>query len=233
MSQLFKNNTYFSILFFIALLIDIVVKVIDETSFFRFITKPIVMILLLCYYYINQREHKKRSFYIMLTALSLFLIGDVFLILYKNQVLYIIGIFMFILAKLSLVLRFSNRKDFEIRELVPFLIFCFIYMFGLLSVTYDNLGAYFLPVLIYLFICMITLLFAILRRGVVNKLSFLLVLFGVFFSGISESIAILQSFYNPDIPYHKILVMLFYGLGQYFIVKGIVYETNLKLVKYI
>ena len=65
-----------------------------------------------------------------------------------------------------------------------------------------------------------------LRKGEVNELSFWLVIFGVFFSMIADSINILKIFYDPLIAYNKITVMFFYCLSQYMIILGVLQENR-------
>lgn len=229
MPILFKNIYIFSVLFFTLLVIDIYIKLNFESFPLRYISKSLLMILIIAFYIINNQESSKMKFRFMLSALAFFFIGDIFMILYESQLIYIIGIFCFILGKTFYVFRFSNQRDFNLLRLLPFLVMCFIYMSVLLSLTYDNLKAFFYPVLIYLFIAMIVILFALLRKNEVSAKSYYLVLVGVFFSALSDSITVLQTFYNENIAYHSITIMLFYGLSQYFIVRGIVTETNDKL----
>ena len=74
---------------------------------------------------------------------------------------------------------------------------------------------------------MLIFLFAYLRYDVVNSLSFYLVFAGVVCSVFSDSISVLQSFYNQNFGLNQYSVMLFYGLFQYLVVLGIIKETVL------
>ena len=226
MSVFFKNLYVFSTLFFIALFVDIGVKLYAQTIPYRFISKSLIVIFLLVYYLLNNREILKRKFRFMIIALLFFLIGDMLLILFEIQLVYIAGICCFIFGKAFYVFRFSNQRDFKLMRLLPFLILCFLYMLGILTLSYDNLGVFFYPVLVYLFIAMIVVLFVLLRKGAVPHKSYYLVLLGVFFSVLSDSISVLQTFYLESLAYHTISIMLFYGLSQYFIVIEVVMETK-------
>lgn len=162
----------------------------------------------------------------VVAALGCFIIGDLFLIKMESKPLFILGVFFFAIAKVLYSVRFSNQSDFKIYQLLPFLLFCFAYMCSVMLLVYDNLGDYFLPTLVYLFIVMIVAQFAYLRRYEVNKTSYWLVLIGIMFSMFSDSITLLKEFYNHNIAYHQITIMLFYGLSQYFIVVGIIKEKK-------
>lgn len=226
MTGILKNTFYFTILFFSILTIDIVVKLNFEAFPYRFVSKALVMSSLIVFYLINQNEPIKKRFQFMSLALSCFLLGDFFLILYENTTLYIIGMLCFILGKLFYVFRFSNQKDFNMIRLIPFLALCFIYMFVLMKLVYSNLSVFFIPVMIYIFSSLLVALFAFLRKVAVSYKSYVLVIIGVFFAVLSDSIGVLQSFYNENLAYHEITIMLFYGLSQYFIVVGIIEENK-------
>lgn len=194
--------------------------------FYRFVTKPLVIISLMIYYLLNHKERLVKRKIFMTLALLSFLFGDIFLLLYENFVFYIIGIVFFVAGKFLYALRFSNQQDFKLYLLVPFLLITFLYMVFLMDLVYDKLGNFFIPVMIYLFACLIILLFAFLRKNEVKLMSYILVLIGILFFAASDTIVVLQQFYNPNILYHKITTMLFYGLAQYFIVLGVVREFN-------
>lgn len=231
MTSIFKNTSYFTILFLSILTIDIVVKLYFEVFPYRFVSKAQVISSLLVFYLINQHELTKKRFLFMSLALSCFFLGDFFLILYKNTALYIIGMLCFIFGKLFYVFRFSNQKDFNMIRLFPFLALCFIYMFILMKLVYSNLSVFFIPVLIYLFSSLLVALFAFLRKDAVSYKSYVLVIIGIFFAVLSDSIGVLQSFYNENLAYHEITIMLFYGLSQYFIVVGIVEENKVLIIQ--
>ena len=162
----------------------------------------------------------------MVSALLFFLIGDIFFILYEIELYYIIGIFSFAIGKLFYVFRFSNQRDFKFKKIFPVIFFCFSLMMIILYLINDNLNNYFFPILVYFFVATMFVVFASLRKGLVNNRSFYLVLIGVFLSLSADSIAALSSFYSSTIPYQAVAVMLFYGVSQFFIVQGIIKETN-------
>ena len=185
-----------------------------------------VMTTLIVFFLFNNTEQNKRRFYLICIGFCCFLLGDILLILFKIQSLYITGLFSFIAGKLFYAFHFSNQRDFKLRRLIPFLLICFIYMVVILNLIYNNLGMFFFPTLIYLFASMVLALFAYLRKDDVNYTSYILVLLGVLTFVICDTIGVLQSFYDENLPYHEITVMLFYGISQYLIVLGIVKEYN-------
>lgn len=228
MSKIFSNTLIFTLLYFAVLLLDILVKISVVEFLSRYIIKPLIVILLIVFYLINFKDKRDNNFYYIMIALGAFLIGDIVLIDTYSGFMYIIGMLLFTIGKLFYAMRFSNTRDFKISRLVPFLIVCFGYTLWIMNLIYDNLGDFFIPTLIYLFITILLLLLSFLRKNDVNDLSYYLVFVGVLFSVVYDSITAISSFYNPDLPYQEITIMLFYGISQYFIVLGIVKEVKVE-----
>jgi uncharacterized membrane protein YhhN len=90
---------------------------------------------------------------------------------------------------------------------------------------YDHLDDFFIPVIIYIFACLVMSLFAYMRLGAENKASFYLVFAGVLCSIISDTFGVLGSFYFGITTSSKIGVMLFYAVSQLLIVIGLTKET--------
>lgn len=223
MVSFFKNRLYVTILFFLILGIDIYVKVFLDPLPTRYFTKSILIIILMSYFLLNQKEtHCNNKYFVF--GLLFFWVGDLLLLLYEDNFYYITGLIFFALGKLFYAKRFSHQNDFKISSLLPFLLVVFIYMVVIMMFVYDNLGDFFLPTIVYLFIVTCMMLFVYLRKDSVDKISYYLLMLAVFCSAISDTVGVLQTFYNPDIPYHEVMVMLFYGLFQYFVVFGLVLE---------
>ncbi|WP_452599894.1 lysoplasmalogenase family protein [Pontimicrobium sp. MEBiC01747] len=226
MSMLFKNFWCFSVLYIVLLIIDSYIKVNMEAFPYRYITKTLLIFSLIVFFIVNEKKEKLTKVSIVILALLSFTIGDVFLINSESSVMFVIGSVFFALGKILYAIRFSNKEDFNILKLIPFLLFCFVYMCSLMMLVYNNLGDYFIFLLMYLFIVMILAQFAYLRKNEVNKISYWLVLVGVILSMFSDSLTILKQFYDNSIAYNHITIMLFYGMSQYFIVLGIVKERK-------
>lgn len=206
-------------------ILDTYVKVELTPTPIRYITKSSLIGLLLFFYLHNEQEDEKKKMYLVVTAICCFIVGDFFMINGESKSFLVTGVFFFAIAKVLYSIRFLNKKDFNILKLIPFLLFCFTYMTSVMLLVYNNLGSYFLPVLVYLFIVMLTAQFAYLRKGEVNNSSYWLVLIGVILSMFSDSINILKEYYDPNIAYNNYTIMFFYGASQYFIVTGLVREN--------
>lgn len=193
---------------------------------YRFISKTSLIFSLVLFFIVNEKKENLTKVSLVVLALLSFIIGDGFLINAQSSLMFIIGCVFFALGKILYAIRFSNKQDFNIFKLIPFLLFCFVYMCSLMMFIYNNLGNYFIFLLMYLFIVMILAQFAYLRKSEVNKISYWLVLIGVIFYMFSDSLTILMKFYDSNIGYNRITIMLFYALSQYFIVIGIVKENK-------
>jgi len=209
----------------ITLIVDGYIKVFYPLSIYRYFSKSLLLIVLLYYFILNNKASSKKNNKLIIYALIAFLIGDALITAGNYSRLYLIyGVVCFAIGKIFYGIRFSNKKDFNILKLVPFLLFCFTYMCFVMMIVYHSLGSYFIPVLLYLFIVMLTAQFAYLRQYEVNKSSYVLVLIGVIFSMFSDSITILKEFYDSSIAYNQYTIMLFYAFSQYFIIVGITKE---------
>lgn len=226
MDLLFKKSKTFAVVFFAILLLDIIVKHTLPAFPYRYFSKPLVVLLLLAFYIINTQEKFKFRRILVVCALLLFLAGDLSLIKGNfDNIFLIIGISFFVLGKAFYCFRFLHSKEFKIRRLLPFFVICFLLVITLLFLIFDNLGEMMIPVLIYFFIALMMLLLAYLRKDVVNKTSYKLVLLGAVISIFSDSVTAIKEFYI-DIPYQEIMIMLFYGISQYLIITGLVIEKN-------
>ncbi|WGD34926.1 lysoplasmalogenase [Olleya sp. YS] len=227
MKSIFKNLTYFTLFYFFLFAVDAYVKVFFLHSLLRYITKGALIIALLYYFILNNNDTSQRNIRLIVLAICSFLIGDELIIAGNiNRYFFVLGVIFFGIGKILYSIRFSHKKDFNTLKLLPFLLFCFSYMSVVMMIIYDNLNSYFIPVLIYLFIVMLTAQFAFLRRSEVNNISYFLVLIGVVFSMFSDSITLLKEFYSETIAYNQYTIMLFYALSQYFIVIGLVKERK-------
>jgi len=226
MIRLFKNKTYFFVLFTIILLIDIMVKIYLENFPYRYISKPFVVSLLIAFYLIHNQETNRTKFLFVLLGLISFLVGDVFVINHTIQVFFIASMLLFSLGKLLYCLKFSNVKEFNVNRLIPFLLFCFIFIVLIFRLIYENLGDYFIPVLIYLFISLLLALFSFLRKNATNLKSYRIVFVGILFFLVSETVMVIKTFYH-EIIFQDFIVMFTYGFAQYFIITGLLLEYKI------
>ncbi|WP_233783213.1 lysoplasmalogenase family protein [Flavivirga eckloniae] len=223
MLDILRNERKVSVLFFIILTIDILVKLNLDPFPYRYVSKPPLVILLFLYYYYNNKEKRKRKKLWVYLALCCFLLGDIFIINHTNIMFLSISLVLFAIAKVFLSLRLSHVSDFSVVRLIPFSIILFAYTVFIISLLFNSLGNFFVPALISFFISLVLIQFAYLRREVVDKFSYVSVFIGIIFYKFSEGMMAIKTF-KMDLPMQDILIMLLYGISVYLIFFGIVKE---------
>lgn len=225
MKFIFKKWKLFSIIFIGILFADIAFSNIDYLLKYRYISKLLITITLYIHFHYNSAGLLRRARVLITLALLFSFIADFFIITDSNLLFLAIGMFMFILAKISYAIVFSYKAKFDIDRLLPFLALILLYCLLIMFFLYDGLGTLFIPVVFYTFASIVVVKMAYLRYKRVTNRSYYLVLIGSVFFLISESILSLNNFYKP-ISHSGITIMLFYGLSQLFTIKGIIEQNN-------
>ncbi|WP_026753547.1 lysoplasmalogenase family protein [Sediminibacter sp. Hel_I_10] len=223
MQRIFNNILKFSICYFSIVMIDLVFMTFSELEILRLVTKPALMLLLIFFYTLNDNESTSNNFVFTILALSFFLLANVMTYFKTEPIVLVAGSIFFILGKVCYVCRFSNNRDFNILQFLPFLAFYLLYMFSILNLTLDNLGSSLIPVLLFLFVTLLLVQFAFLRKEEVSKSSYILVMIGVFSFLLADTLSILGSFYKYWF-YERFITMFVYASAQYMIIMGLVKE---------
>lgn len=227
--SIFINKIIFTIVFFIILLIDVYFKMDTSLIHYRYLSKPFVLLSLIAFYYVNVKNENKKIERNVLWALFFFLLGDIMILNYLNAFFLLLSILFFTIGKVFFSLKFKNKEDFEFTRLFPFSIITYIFITVIISIVYKNLREFLIPGLITLFVSLLMLNLAYLRKGKFSNSSYLYVLFGcmlfVFLEGINAI-----SVFNGNLPFPTFLVMFFYGTAIYLIVFGIVKEKKMKRI---
>lgn len=227
--SIFINNIRFAIFFFVILLMDVYVKIYYNNLNNRFLTKPLVLISLIIYYYFNKKHKNQKLEQNVLLALFFFLLGDIMILNYLDSFFLTLSIVFFGLGKVFFCLKFKSKEDFEFSRLLPFSLIIYIFITFIISVVYKNLEAFLIPGLITLFISLLMLNLAYLRKDKFSKASYLYVLFGCIIFVLVESFNAIYTF-NKHLPFPNFLITLFYGISMYLIVVGIVKERRIMVL---
>ncbi len=223
MILLFKKKKLFFLLFLIILFTDIVFHNIDGFNEYRYVSKLLIPISLMVFFYYNSYNFIIKERLLIIIALLFSSFGDFILISDPGTLLFSIGISMYMISKIVYSLVFSFRAKFDIDRLLPFLTITLLYCLVIIYFVYSGKG---IPILfMYILVSLIMLKVAYLRFKVVIRKSYLLVLLGCVFFIISESIIGLDKFYAP-ILYESIFGMLFYGLAQFLIINGLIFQNK-------
>lgn len=225
MERFFNNILLFSVCYFAVLVLDLSFMIFSQMGFLRLVTKPALIILLIGFYASNDDESSSSDFVFTIMALGFFMLANIMTYFKTEYMVIMAASICFILGKVFYICRFSNQRDFNVVQFLPFLAFYLIYMFVVLNLTIDNLGSSLIPILIFLFITLLTVQFAFLRKGAASKSSYQLVLFGIFFLLTADTLSVLSGFYKYW-PQERYITMIIYGFAQYLIIMGLVCEKR-------
>ncbi|TXE20023.1 hypothetical protein ES692_01825 [Psychroserpens burtonensis] len=225
MKRFFNSTLKFSLVYFSLLLLDLFLIVWGRNELWRLVTMPVMALLLIVFYIYNDKSARPWKFTFMVIALSWFLFANI-AVLFRNEaiMLILVSVF-FILGNIFYILRFANNRDFDFIRLLPILALYLIYMFVILQLTLDNLGDLLIPIFIFLFVTLLTIQFALLRKSAVTKNSYYVVIIGMVFLLMSHTSAVLSVFYKT-FDNQDVLTMLLYSIAQYLIVIGVVNEKK-------
>lgn len=220
-----RGSFAFSTVFIIILGVDIYFNNTPQLSNFRLITKPALTLLLFILFYKNKQLKTGKEQLLLTMAFILMGIGDIFLL--ENLPFYSlpVGLVTFLGVNLIYAWLFYQTAHFSLIKSLPYIFFVFLYCFAIFYLIYDNLGAYFAPTMVYVLILLNMAQAAYLRYSLVNSTSYYLILFGALLFLLSQSIVALNNFYK-EVPYKNILIMLFYGVSQLFIILGLLSEKR-------
>ncbi len=219
-------NKRFTIVFFTILLIDIICSNVDSFHIFRTLSKPGITASLMAFFYIESDHIERKTRNFTLYTLAFLMMGDIAFLEFEDPLFFLIGFGIFGLANFCYFMVFRTKMTFDLDRVIPFMVVTLFYVLTILYFMYEGLGKLFLPVLIYMALVLNMIQAAYLRNKKANKRSFVLVFLGSVLFVLSESMIGLSKFYQP-LPYEDVFIMLFYGLGHFFIIQGILAEDPL------
>jgi len=198
------------LLLFVVFILDQVIIGFELSSDFRFFTKPLLLPILIIYYSFSVTQKN----WLFIAGLVLSFFGDLFLMFSGG---FIAGLSSFLIAHILYILTFNKLFRNKNLLLIPFIL---IFIIGLCTFLYPNLGAMKIPVFLYA-ITIGTMLYI----AVGTNLKWLIIGAGLFV--LSDSILAINIFYQKSL-WGNLAVMLTYVLAQYFLVKGMI-KTELNL----
>lgn len=212
--------------FGITLVLELIFLSNPDWTYFRAVTKPLLLSLLLFYFLLNRSETKTRL--LISLALVFSLLGDILLLFTgRSENYFISGLVAFLVAHIFYIIQFSRDRNKDLNILKPLVL---LLIFGGLFFYFlkDNLGGMLLPVSVYMIIIITMVLFAFLRKGSISVSSFNYVFAGAILFLISDGILATDKFHS-SIALSAPLIMGTYGLAQLCIVLGILKEEKTKL----
>lgn len=220
------KQTYWVILFLIVLLANILGSVFNNTLL-QNISKPLLMPLLMGWFLFSGiRSITNRKW--ILAALFFSWLGDVLLMFQeKDALFFMLGLAAFLIAHIFYIIFFFEINRKEKSKLNLFIIIAVVaYYIGLLTILFPTLGEMKIPVIVYGLVISIMLLSALHLPITKNREASIGLMMGAVLFVISDSVLAINKFYRP-FEYSGVLIMLTYGLAQWFIVNGaILYLRN-------
>lgn len=220
------KQTYWVILFLIVLLANILGSVFNNTLL-QNISKPLLMPLLMGWFLFSGiRNITNRKW--ILAALFFSWLGDVLLMFQeKDALFFMLGLAAFLIAHIFYIIFFFEINRKEKSKLNLFIIIAVVaYYIGLLTILFPTLGEMKIPVIVYGLVISIMLLSALHLPITKNREASIGLMMGAVLFVISDSVLAINKFYRP-FEYSGVLIMLTYGLAQWFIVNGaILYLRN-------
>ncbi|MHA7843474.1 MAG: lysoplasmalogenase family protein [Winogradskyella sp.] len=219
------------VLITVFVLINIALKYDGVSIFYRYFIKAIIPLLILHYFFKNIQNYKKQKSLLVVFGILSFFVGDLFFLDRYSIFSFNMAIGLLICAKICFIICFLNHEDFKFKHIIPFLIFCSVYMLFLLTAIFNNIkDIYFVQTLVYLFFTLMFGLFTYLRYKVVSRVSFNLVLIGFLLMLVVDGLTALNMFsssfrYNM---FSSSVIALAFNLSQFFIVVGLLKENTEK-----
>ncbi|MEP1034598.1 lysoplasmalogenase [Ekhidna sp.] len=197
---------------------NLIAKVIPSEEL-NLYTKPLLMPLLMIYVYKSSLGKTTARILLLCIALLFSWLGDVVLMYQSNEIYFMAGIGLFLIAQVTyvIVLKKSMYQNpaFDLVKVLPFLIFAGVLFYILLPA-----GDFTIPIVIYGSVIMVMAATSRLRDGNTSHESYRLALIGSIFFLASDSILAFNSFHTA-IPYAGVLIMSTYCAAQLLLVLGI------------
>jgi uncharacterized membrane protein YhhN len=228
--MLTKTEKYFSLVFFLIVIAELICDSYEGLTQFHYFTKPAIVIALLIFFWKQSRELNKSLRNSVVIALIFSVLGDILLLFVDvNPNYFMLGLVAFLLAHLMYVLAFLKHRN-KTKKPFVFIVFLLVFASGLFYFLKDDLNAMLIPVIVYMAVILTMATTAFLRQGCVSTLSYNLVCIGALIFMLSDSILALNKFYQP-LPLSNISIMTTYALAHYFIVIGILNHNTTTLFR--
>ena len=216
----------FSKIYFVILLLHLVAIDVGEDDRLIYLSKPLLLFSLMAFFW-HHTPQPNRAEKLFFGGLFFSWIGDI-LLMYseKAEIYFMLGLGAFLIAQVNYVLAFLNeaRGKNGLVKTKPWLALP-VLAYGAWFVwkLYPGLGDLLIPVVVYATVLMFMLIAAINRGGAVLPRSASLVIIGALFFVASDSVLAYGKFIEA-FSYHRLVVMSTYGVAQFALTWGMVYQ---------
>ena len=211
-------NLWFSLVFLLIFALNIVVLIMDLTTWYWY-TKPMIILSLLGFFLLrNSFRH------IIILGMITALLGDIFL-LFDGDLFFILGLGSFLITQIIYAKAFlDQRSSLKITGSIALVMgVASIYAIGIFLIILPNLGALQVPVVIYILSILAMFATSLVRVQSLMQ-SYWMVIFGAICFLASDSLLALDLF-TDYFENASVGVMSTYMIAQYFIITG--YDLSL------
>ena len=223
-------NKTFNFFFILIVIADLIALQFLDMPEVRYFTKPAIVGSLIVLI-LGKRFDKKRLKNFILLAL-LFSVGGDLLLLFtdRGDIFFQLGLLGFLLAHASYILAYVHRGYFDNAKVAWVGLLLVVYAVLVYLYIADGLGDQQPYVIAYMFILILLVLVALLRKSYVSRRSYLWVLAGAMLFMLSDSLLAVNTF-KTAIPYAGIAIMLTYAMAQWFLVHGAIEQDATESLK--
>jgi len=221
-----KKN-YWITLFLVVLTADIAGIQLQNEAI-QYVCKPLLMIILAAFFLSQTKSRVRGLKKWILAALFFSWAGDVLLMFQESKSLFfLLGLSAFLIAHVFYIVFFHNiRVQENIKSNPLLLLLVVVYYAGLMTLLSPYLGTMKLPVRIYGIVISFMFMLAMHMLFINNKTAGRWMITGAMLFVMSDSILAINKFYQP-FEAAGIIIMLTYGLAQFFIVMGAIHYIRL------
>jgi uncharacterized membrane protein YhhN len=215
------------ILLFAIILIGEIIGIQLQNELLQSVFKPLIIPVIIGYLDSQARSITKGLSKWILFALLFSLLGDILLMFQeKNSIFFLLGLSAFLLAHIFYIVFFHHVRVRENVKSNPWLlVIVVVYYAALISWLSPFLGSMKIPVRIYGVIISIMFMLAMHMLYIKNKITGKWMMAGAFLFVVSDSLLAINKFYQP-FEAAGVLIMLTYGVAQFFIVEGAIRYLN-------
>ena len=214
------KKKYWIFLFAVILIGDLVGIQLNNNLVQSFL-KPLIIITLIGYFDSQLNSITKGLAKWVLFALLFSLLGDVLLMFQeKKSIFFLLGLSAFLLAHIFYIIFFHKVRVKENVKSNPWLLVAVVIYYALLiNLLSPYLFDMKIPVLVYGIVISFMFMLAMHMLFIKNKAAGQWMMVGALLFVMSDSILAINKFYQP-FEAAGVLIMLTYGLAQFFIVQG-------------
>jgi uncharacterized membrane protein YhhN len=206
---------------FIGLLATNLIGIQLKNELLQYISKPLLIPALAGHFLLQANNVVSGLKKWIVLALFFSWAGDVLLMFQeKNSIFFLLGLSAFLLAHIFYIVFFHHVRVRENVKSNPWLlVIVVVYYAALISWLSPFLGSMKIPVRIYGVIISVMFMLAMHMLNIKNKMAGKWMMAGAFLFVVSDSLLAINKFYQP-FEAAGILIMLTYGVAQFFIVEG-------------